>query len=710
MKPSFSIPRPTYHPVLFFLIFAVVNALEAYDPEAGFSAKLWIGFLGLVVPFLFALTTAADKPAASAFPSKKESLSPIPVWLILVLFMAGIAARIYGLQSLPVWPLWDDGDLSYYAIQLCERWKWQFFFGPANYGPFFTWGQALFFKWLSPSLFSMWLYPVLYSVLALPVAYWACRKFFNRSFSFLYLLILLFSFWPIYLSKFCLSTTLDLLWEFVALGVLGCLIRAPEKDRSTKILTACLLGFCVGIGYYFCAFWLTCVLFFPLAVFFWTLRNPGLRWKSGLGFTFFTALGFLPLFLMASHENTINHFLKILWITNPGGLTYSQAMVWLSCFTVFFWGSMDIFSFHFDPFWGGFFNPLLSSLFMVGVIELTRYKKQHLGGWILITLAIFLLPGLFANNIEMMRLSPIIPFAFFPMAAGMESVAASFKHKKTIFLFCLVALSFTLDAYHLLGPYHQWSVPFRHNEGSKSVERYRAFQILEKVSREKGPGLVLDELVPDIFDQTLLVATYSFNAARNPHETASESKWAGILAPVSSRPYLTGLFADASNFELAQSLKKGDEGLDLFVVPLTDQNRTLLSRWSKANRVIQDSYSLVPYGLHKSDYGPILSYLSDHFDEFKGDPYLESCFWTQTARYQYQAGNRDDFIQAARKVAGYGHPQGLLYHQWGLVLYEEKNYSEAIHKFILAGKLNPLYAPPQDFLARLETLAKQQPR
>ncbi len=163
----------------------------------------------------------------------------------MIILAAALIFRFYRLVGLQEWPLWDDADLSYYAIGLCEKWHWQWSFGPQNMPPLFTWLQGLFFKAFQPCLRTMWLYPALLSLTVIPAAYFASRQYASRSFSLLCTLLMGLSFTAVYWGRFCLGASLLLFWQLVLLGTLGWTFEGPASNHSFSRFRA---G--VGLGHW----------------------------------------------------------------------------------------------------------------------------------------------------------------------------------------------------------------------------------------------------------------------------------------------------------------------------------------------------------------------------------------------------------------------------------------------------------------------------
>jgi hypothetical protein len=158
---------------------------------------------------------------------------------------------------------------------------------------------------------------------------------------------------------------------------------------------------------------------------------------------------------------------------------------------------------------------------------------------------------------------------------------------------------------------------------SKSPERYKAFRILDPLQGQEGPGLVFTEFVPNVFDQSLLTATYPFNALRNRDLDPGKTRWAGVLADVSFRDYFARRFPRSQCYPLYPDLPALEGQLDLFWVPINGPDRAVFGEWAKIHGRIADLFTLLPYHLARPDYGPARDLLEKTLPECGSDAFLE---------------------------------------------------------------------------------------
>jgi hypothetical protein len=688
-------------PWLVFLLFSTANALLAYG-RFPVPVSLGLGAAGLLLPLSFLLRVS---PGLS--PKRDGPWNPSPSAFLLVA-LAGALLRFCGSVRLSVWPMWDDANYGYYAATLAEKWRWRLFFGPENYMPLYVWLQALYDKLAGISLPTMWAYPALYSFLALPLAYAAARRFASRSFSFLYLVLLSTAFWPVLVSKFSTDIGLGLLWEYGAFLLLGVFHSSLKDPRGRPEVMAGALGFLAGLGWYASKFWV-----FSLPVF--GLLVPALCAKERRGFRpafCFFAGTLLPLLPMAFLIGT-GRYGSYLW---PRFLQLGpawrrlQGLDTLSYWTSFFWGCVNKTYYNFDALWGGLFNPLLGGAFFVGAVGLYRGVEKRFFWLGSLALFLYILPASLTLPIEINRVVPAMPLFLFVVTAGWMQLSCAWKGrgKAAAALFLLISLG--LDLYQLEGPYHDWAVPGPHSLVSKSPERYRAFGFLEERARRDGPGLVLDDLIPDAFDQSLLVACYPFNAAVNPKLSPDRASWAGILVPEADAPGLSRRFPEASYVPLSGGLDRYDRALGLLILPLTPQNRPTLSQWTRADRDFLSSYGDIPYHLAEPSYRQVMDDLRERRADFESDPFLACCYWAKMADYASYGMQEDPgtFLQASARALQCGRPSGDLDLAMAHWCFLRRDFAGTRRYLDLAVASNPSIQVPPSFQERLDSVLKRQ--
>jgi hypothetical protein len=683
-------------PVIFLLL-TTVNAFLAYGRQQ-VLLNIGIGLAGLAILWTLFRPLNRNNLQARGDVYKND---PAP-WLLAAVLLAGIFLRFFKLTSLSAWPLWDEASNSFLAIELAENWRWQFLFSSEQTSPLQHWLQALFYKCVEPGLFSMWLYPSLLSTLTMILGFWTARNYFSRSFSFLYLLLLAFGFWPLYLSKLSIGPGLSLIWQYAALMLLIFFVRSLMKGKNNAVGLALALGLAIGFGFYISQFWLANIPVFILIVLYFTFLSPVRNRKIFIIFFLAVLLPLLPFFYLILIGQYGGHIQNSLSLMHNAPSWGHQIDISMSYLTVLFWGEWDK-GFHFGPLWGGLLNPLLASAFLLGLIDCWHSQRRSLffGGMLLF--GIFLLPGLLSNTTEIMRILPILPACLAVVAAGIRGLLNSLpKTKRAFALGLLIFFSTTLDLIHLWGPYRAWAVPGVHHGETKSVERFRAFPILEQIASQRGPGLILSDFGIDVFDQSLVVATYPFNAARNPKFSSDQAQWAALLVPKAYCPYFSKTFPEAKQWDLSEGLHRYDQGLALVVIPVRHQNHLLLLAWTQAHRAIQSVYPLIPYHVEKPSYDKALRTRLSQYSFFQEDRFLKWVFWSKVADFEFRNGNYPDFLKIAERIEKEFYLTSAFYKQRGIALIQFQRYGEAKRSFLTGARLNPRLQPPQDLLKWLD--------
>src|SRR5208282_4016696 len=177
------------------------------------------------------------------------------------------------------------------------------------------------------------------------------------------------------------------------------------------------------------------------------------------------------------------------------------------------------------------------------------------------------------------------------------------------------------------GPYHEaWSKPNPSWEGHKSIETYRAEQILGPTASKRGPGWIFTNFHADLFDQSLFLATYPFNACANPTLLDVKPSWFALVTVADYAPFLNRQWKGGQWTPLSQGLDRPGGGLALGVFPFPPDKETELRRWIQVSRLFQNlSYCFLNRATGTS-YGGILSQLETIRPSVQGDPFLESCF------------------------------------------------------------------------------------
>ena len=624
---------PAFLPGLFllFVFWVLVNACLSYAPFPW--AVKGILFLLLFAPLFLAGRNALQGPASSIPLWEMESLPSLPRWVLALLFLAALGARLYGLTTIPVWPMIDEGATAFFSTHLAQHWTPNLFFDFNHIPPLYFWMLASFFMVVPPSLFSLWLFPALVSFGTVVVGHGVGRGLFSRSFSLLWVFILGLSFWPLYVGRFCLATVLVPPLEFFCLAALAGFLRNRARPAAgSKLL---ILGIGLGLGFYIYFNW-PLIALMMLAVVAWALRERPGRWKLFL-YVFLPLLALtLPLGLGYSKlPSTLDYFGR-LWVFQQGFSWLPYLKTAFSYITALFWGvDPGIANFAYRPVGGGFLNPILGSFCFIGLAHILRERKSSWARWWFAAFLIFISPVFFTNNLEMFRIIDLLPLVLFPVVLGIQKVLTAFPKKgRVVFLVLVLTGSFGLDLWHL-----GWAYPSYWNghleaweKHGKMAETYRAYQVLKPLAERQGPGLLLTEftaaLERDPRNKSLVVACYPFDAARNKALDPGQASWAALFATTRQLPGLKARFPGHEPLLLGNDLDdRPDENYFMVLVPLDPTNRALFERWTRADRFLEDLLfqSLCPAS--KDHHRALCEQLLSHHSLFQGETFLESHYW-----------------------------------------------------------------------------------
>ena len=498
IRPTPSLPLKkgefSFHPWVLFGIFLSSNTLLSYFPWPN-PVKLWVGVFGLLIPFLLAcwdLTQKRDGSVPTPLSPFRDEFLPEGwfKWGGWFLTLA-MVLRFWQLTTLSVWPLDDDGLVGSISQGMVEGEPLRLFHAYNSIPPFTFMGLAFFFRILGISLFSLWLYPAVLSTLALFVWRWAARRLFSSSYAFLFQLGVGLCFWPLFIGRFVNWGGPLFLGEGVSFLLFSFYLSGnPGKPRSFATI---LLGLSVGLGFYTYHTWGVVAAVLGLAVTLDCLHAKRKDWASFFTFLLAAGAGALPI-AWKLLQNLDPTFLNAVWAFQ-GHVGLSSFMALVSNILAYFWGPIPFDIFSYNPLWGGFFNPVTSSLIFLGLLELARERAQ---GWVLFFLLsgfILWLPQGLSRGQEYMRGIQLIPVFVFLLVLGARYLILH-PPGRTIrlgtWVLALLSLSLGCDGYHLFGAYHQrWSVIHDTGFQNKSLERQRAFEFFDRTRAQWGPGLIL---------------------------------------------------------------------------------------------------------------------------------------------------------------------------------------------------------------------------
>ncbi len=660
---------------LLFGGFTLVNGLLAFFP----LPLAWRAALGSV-ELAFSLAMVLGW-AGLSFPKQlweEELVSFPPTWILFLLLLTTAYLRFTHLTTLSQWPLTDEAKSGYFAMQLATQ-GWgsaRLLYDFSQLPPLYTWMEGVFFKVFGVSLFSLWCLPALLSLLTVPAFYLAARAFFSRSFALILAGLMAFGFWPLYAGRFSHPGVLLLLWECLAVWLAGKLKTKNSHRAFAVIPPGFYLGLWTGAGFYTFTSWPGAALALALWVFFFH-RRALTAFLGGM------ILVYLPLGV-AGFQNSYGGYIRHVWGFHSGEAWVPQILRCFWDFCAFFWESpVPENLFAYKPFWGGYLNPLWGACFFLGTIVFSRMASAPWVKFGSLAFILLYLPGFLTGGVEMFRVIPILPLLLAGAALGLSALLSGLKRTwrwPALGLFFLLSLG--MDGYHLFGVYQNvWAHPKDNWFGSKSLDRLRAYGLLEDWRKKWGPGLILCDLVPDLYDQSLPLATFSFNAVENPGLDPAQARWAAVFTNVNYRDCLEKRFPQAQWAWLAPDMGWSDGGGMLAFIPLPCPSTEALGRLVAADQAMRE---LVPAVFDNRDYRsrqPVMEKLASLYPLFENDPYLESCFWEKIADNAYGDGNYDAQMAALRQAVEKGCPAAHLYNDLGALYFRRSRFKEARQNF-----------------------------
>lgn len=677
----FFLNRPIpFYPWVCFFIFLISNTCLSFFSLA--SWENWIVFLiGIFLPAIWAYRAMNSVPQSRLL-WLEENFS-IPPWFWASVLLMGLFLRFYQLTQLSLWPLLDESQVGFFGMELKEKWTWNIFYGDTQLPPFFFWALGGFFKFFQPSLASLWLFPALISTSVIFLTWYATCGVFSKSMSFICVSLLALVFWPVYLSRFAVAPMMVHEWEFLILiPILGFLKNSNTNRQKHWVL---ILGIGVGFGFYTYLSWGFVALFISLLVL-EEIQNKRLVWNYGLLFFFLPAAAILlPLVFTARHEG-YGSYLGYLWAFHGNFSWVQYGKTFKDFVSGLFWG-VHIPLFAYKPFWGGLLDPVTDSLFCLGWIGLFQKPARKVGAWILFGLFLFSLPALLTREIEFFRWVLILPLILGISALGLQELLIDLPWKLRRIVLGGILLSIALlGAYHLLGPYRSvWRNADNWNEYSKSYEKWKAYQVLNRLRSKAGPGWILTEFESSSFNPSLTVATYSFNAARNPLLTQQPVKWAAFLTNINYLPFLFKRFSQAQWFYTSLNPQSSQNVLLLVVVPL-DSPKILetFQQWLRVDQALEPQTSATLHLSFHQSQDEILKTLYQDRSMTKGDPFLESCLDEKIYFHEMSESHPLQALQALRRALTLGYPAAHLYNDLGVLWFTLGDNAKARQCFLEA--------------------------
>jgi len=633
-------------------------------------------FFGIFIPFLAAVASTHSHSFVPPVNSA-EWLPSFNFLVVTLLFVLAIVIRFCQLTSMSTWPISDEAIWGFFGMYLSQKWNWDYFYAFTQLPPFSFWSLGLFFKCFGVSLMSLWAFPAILSALTLPLAYWSAKSFFSKSISIVFSCFWAFSFWPIYLDRLCVGHGLLILWQLLTFVILGRFLNRLIERPSIGL--ALLLGICTSIGFYILFHAAIMVVYVIIIVTYAILHCRSSNRKQLYAFLFSFFLGSAPIISAWLRLNHQSDYLHYLWAFKNNVSPLSQLKVISLYISGLFWGA-DTYNYSYRAFGGGFFNPWLGSLFLIGLIQSLINWKKEINLCLICGLVLFLMPAFLTGEVEMFRMVLALPFILIFCALGLQNLLESASPQMSLisFLIILIIVAFS-DFYRLEITYRDfWKAnPSVSLHYTKSLQRWKAYEILDQQAKKNGPGIILTEFDPTPYDQTLTIATYPFNAARNPRLECSKSTWAGVITNVNYVPYLYHQIPSSQWFPLSVGLDTSQDNLVLGIIPVMPNTSKTIYVWLEMEKNLWP----ITYDLFQTPYGQLNPNISKMLlqcrSSINNDPFLESSL--DEKQFLCDMSNHDaaSALKYIQQAIALGYPAAHLYNDLGVVWFTLGNYANA---------------------------------
>jgi hypothetical protein len=665
-----------YHPWFVFPPILISSLLISYA-HPGLQVDLWLFLFGIVLPVVFGIILSIQSTPGHDRENpfrETEFLAPLSNWIIAALLLLFVFSRFYRLDSIPFWPLMDEGQYAFFSMKLDDKWEGPLLYGNTQVEPLCLWCLALFFKVSTASPHAMRFFSAFLSLATVGSGYWAARSYFSRSFSFILTVLLAVHFWTWTFSRQCSEVGLALLWQLILLGVLGLCLKS-QKGKQWKL--EILLGLLLGTGFYI---YPACLAMVPAIALVW-LFQKGPEWREKAT----TLLRVFAAMLVVAWPMMITR------LSGEGsaylGALLSENMAARYLGSLFFdgFGSAP-----YGPIWGGLFNALLGSCLWIGLIEWVRFRKKPLIQWLGPAVFLFFLPGALTAQVESKRIIMMLPLLIVAGGCGIQALVSDWtgdKKKRLGAVVVILLISTLLDAYHYFGPYQDWKTYASNPNHWTSIEVKRAYDLMDDAFKSGKRFLVLDHFGDNFKDRTFEVAATALDASSHPQWPASIVQEAALITNVNYKPFLEKRFPGSQWIWLCPDLPDDDGGLMLGWIPLNDSTRPTLESWIKADQAFKITTDALSYLLPYQSSKELVDQLIAQKGQFMDDPFLRSV-WGERVAYFIFGGADQDLQRAfqALQVAVTGYPAAQLYNSMGLLLAEEGDKGEALRAFQLAEK------------------------
>ncbi len=671
---------------IYFFLFFVSNCFTSFSAFS-YQVKGWIFFCGILLPAVFSLRSLVAQEGMEKIGQKETFTLSNPTVICVALGSLSLMIRFFRITQFYLWPTGDEALHGFLALSLLKNWNWQFFYTVGEHPPLLIWALALFFKIFKSPFVALWLLPALFSAIAVLLGYFWGLKFLSKSASILFTFLLAFSFWPIYSSRFCHQGLFIPFWEFSSFLLMYRWIKSPLKPKP--ILWPSLLGIWCGLGTFTFISWIFVLIFLLIVILILAYKK---LISNSILFFIFLVLGSLP-FAVASFREGYGHHLVDSsalgnWFSNS-----HQVITHLSYITSLFWGSLQSDT-SYGPTWGGILNPILASCFFIGVLGLYQQRHETRSKCIALALTLCLLPSFLSGDyVELNRIIQVMPFLLLIVVLGLQMLLLEIRGGKwrIIALLGLLGLSSFLDGAHLLKPAMEYFKIKTVDAGASLNPDLKAYQILNSIRLNQGPGVIFTDFLPVKYGHSLFVTTYPFNSAFNPELDPGKASWAAILTNIQYQPFLAKRFPESKWYWVGNGPPSLEGGLALGVLSITQDNREVMDNWMKAQMIFHQ-LQLEGEGSYnqKRTYDQSIQNLIKSYDGVKGDRFMEASYWEWVSQYYFRPSYLEN-IAALQNAIQKGYPAVHLYQKLSLLLSQQHRTVEAHGALQTALELEPKF-------------------
>jgi tetratricopeptide (TPR) repeat protein len=633
---------------------------------------LWIALAGILLPGLIALFLIQNE---GPLPKQRQrGLPDPPVWLWVLFGALFSAAHLFHWADLPEWFLADEGRVGYYARDLAQKWEGRLFFFETQGLPLSIWAYGLFTKFVPMSAASLRIFPGILSALCVLAGYGGARLWAGRPAAFLTAWLLALSFWSFSVSRFCLyGLGLFLFLEIVVLVLLFRLFQAKRDIEKRWILGG--LASTVTLEFYTMPMGKVLLAVVVLTLVFYFFIRKRLDPKYFLVFLFAVGVLAWPL----GREELFGNGSRYITTQFAHGINGRYVLG-------LFWRGLG--SAPYGPRWGGCFNSILTSLVLVGGLDLFRRRQFLLLAWTAAAFALLLLPGLLSVGMEMFRVWGVLPLLTYLAVLGLEALGqASPPAARWPVLAGLLLASGAMDFYHYAGPYQ--SLPQVHRIWRNA--NYEGIYRMLEARKDGGVSLgFLNLIANDYDDPTLSLCMDAFNRLRDPGVRVEACGEVAVVCDAHYQPFLQRRFPQARWRVFSDDTSDVRQNILLGEIRVDAGTSGVLQAWAAAGGAFRGVKHIHAYWQLGESHQKELDYWFQQYPSFKGDPFLESAFWEQAALLFNMERNLPYALACYQKAVRKGYPAAHLYDEMGALeaLKGSKKEAEADFKRALAAPLN----------------------